>query len=257
MQSALYSGSLRHHRHVPAEHLFSHRLFMLYLDLDELDEVFSGRWLWSTGRPAVAWLRREDHFGDPRRPLADCVRDLVEARLGTRPAGPVRLLTHLRYFGHCFNPVSFLYCLNGSGTRIEAMVLEVTNTPWKERHCYVLGNPEPAAGVGRFSFGKDFHVSPFLPMDMDYRWSFAPPGARLGVSMQARRGERTVFTAGLSLQRREITGATLAATLLRQPLVTMKVVTLIHYQALRLWLKRVPVYTHPGKPTGSGGDGTT
>lgn len=246
MHSCLYSGQVRHRRLRPVEHSFAHRLFMVYLDLAELPQVFRGRWLWSIERPALAWLRRKDHFGDPAQSLDSCVRELVEARLGWRPDGPIRLLTHLRYFGHCFNPVSFYYCFDAAGERVEAMVLEVTNTPWGERHCYVLQSETPQAGVVRYHFGKDFHVSPFLPMDMDYRWSFAPPGERLGAGMQALRAGRRVFDASLVLERQEISAARLAATLLGQPLMTLRVVALIHYQALRLWLKRVPVYTHPG-----------
>jgi uncharacterized protein len=247
MHSSLYSGQLRHRRLRPAAHAFANQLFMVYVDLAELQTIFAGRWLWSSRRPALAWLRRGDHFGDPTLSLETCVRDLVEQRLGRRPEGPIRLLTHLRYFGHCFNPVSFYYCFNADGSEVEAMVLEVTNTPWKERHCYVLAGDSTAQGVQRYHFGKDFHVSPFLPMDMDYQWSFAPPGERLGVSMRASRQGRRVFDASLSLQRREITAGTLAATLLRQPFMTLKIVALIHYQAARLWLKGIPVYTHPGR----------
>ncbi len=226
---------------------------MLYLDLAELDEVFRGRWLWSTRRPALAWLRRADHLGDPARPLAECVRDLVETRRGHRPTGPVRLLTHLRYFGHGFNPVSFYYCFDDSDSRIDAMVLEVTNTPWHERHCYVLVNPAAHAAIAHYRFGKDFHVSPFLPMDMAYDWRFPLPGDRLKAGMQASRDGQRVFDASLVLTREEITGPRLAATLARQPAMTLKVVALIHYQALRLWLKGVPVHTHPAKRSAEGG----
>lgn len=253
MHSAIYRGRLEHHRHLPVAHAFRHQLFMVYLDLDELDEVFQGRWLWSTRRPAPAWLRRADHLGDPGRPLAECVRDLVEARLGRRPAGPIRLLTHLRYFGHCFNPVSFYYCFDESGSRIDAMVLEVTNTPWHERYCYVLANASPEEHIAHYRFGKDFHVSPFLPMDMAYDWRFAPPGGMLRAGMQASREGQRVFAASLALEREEMTGARLATTLARQPLMTLKVVMLIHYQALRLWLKRVPVHTHPARRSAEGG----
>lgn len=220
---------------------------MVYLDLAELPQVFRGRWLWSVKHPTLAWLRRKDHFGDPAQPLESCVRELVETRLGWRPEGPIRLLTHLRYFGHCFNPVSFYYCFDAAGEHVKAMVLEVNNTPWGERHCYVLQADTPGPGVARYHFGKDFHVSPFLPMDMDYRWSFALPGERLGAGMQALRAGRRVFDASLVLERQEISAVRLAATLLGQPLMTLRVVVLIHYQALRLWLKRIPVYTHPGK----------
>ena len=104
MRSAIYHGWLRHRRHAPRLHAFRYRLFLMYLDLAELDTVFRGRWLWSTRRTALARFDRADHLGDPDVPLERAVRDLVESRGGRRPAGPIRLLPHLRYFGHCFNP---------------------------------------------------------------------------------------------------------------------------------------------------------
>ena len=119
------------------------RLFMLYLDLDELPALFDGYRLASARGRSLAEFRRADHLGDPRRPLADEVRALVAARSGTAPAGPIRLLTNLRYLGHAFNPVCFYYCFDAAGERVEAVVAEVTNTPWGECHAYVL-EPDPA-----------------------------------------------------------------------------------------------------------------
>jgi DUF1365 family protein len=130
MHSAIYHGWLRHRRHAPSRHAFRYRLFLMYLDLAELDTVFRGRWLWSARRMALARFDRTDHLGDPDVPLDRAVRDLVESRGGRRPAGPIRLLTHLRYFGHCFNPVSFYYCFDAGDTRVETVVAEVNNTPW-------------------------------------------------------------------------------------------------------------------------------
>ena len=115
MNSALYFGTVRHRRRSPVVHEFSYRVFQVYLDLDELDHVFQGRLLWSTKGANVAWFRRTDHVGDPRMPLRDAVSELVERRTGRRPRGPIRLLTHLRYFGYCMNPVSFYYCFDLSG----------------------------------------------------------------------------------------------------------------------------------------------
>jgi uncharacterized protein len=155
----------------------------LYLDLDELPTVFRGRWLWSARRPAWAWFRRADHLGDPSRPLAEAVRDLVAARTGRRPTGPIRLLTHLRYLGIAMNPVSLYYCFDRQGESIEAVVAEVNNTPWGEQHCYVLDNAHSAAGhwLQRFEHPKAFHVSPFLGMDLNCVWRLGTPGAALTV----------------------------------------------------------------------------
>lgn len=243
MESCLYEGTVSHQRHVPKPHGFRRKLFMVYLDLGELDTAFAGRWLWSTRRPALAWFRRADHLGDPAVPLDVAVRDLVEARLGWRPSGPIRLLTHLRYLGFVFNPVSFYYCFDEAGEQVEAIVADVSNTPWGERHPYVVRPAEP--GALRFALGKQFHVSPFLPMDLDYDWRFSPPGERLAVHMvNSRQGEK-LFEATLALQRRAIDGPGLARTLLRHPAMTQMVVAGIYVEAFRLWRKRTPFYPHP------------
>ena len=170
MQSCLYLGSVRHRRFEPTDNRFAYRIFMTYLDLAEVPQLFDRYLFWSARRAAPAWFRRADFHGDAARPLDDAVRDLVASRTGARPTGPIRLLTHLRYFGYSFNPVSFYYCFDHSGTRVETIVAEITNTPWKERHAYVLPI-ESSVGSGaawRFQFQKQFHVSPFMPMDIRY-----------------------------------------------------------------------------------------
>jgi uncharacterized protein len=247
MHSALYTGRLRHRRFAPTPHSFEYGVRMVWLDLAELGQVFRGRWLWSTRRPALAWLKREDYLGDARVPLDQAVRDRVELDTGKRPLGPVRLLTHLRTFGHCFNPVSFYFCYEAGGERLEAIVAEITNTPWKQRHAYVL----PAtSSVGtqaqlHFRFGKSFHVSPFMPMDLEYDWRFSLPDGRLVVHMVNRKAGNTLFDALLTLERLEISGASLAGTLLRFPFATLGVVWSIYWQALRLWMKRVKFHPYP------------
>jgi DUF1365 family protein len=251
MHSAIYEGRVRHRRFTPVENSFQYRLFLVYLDLAELDEVFQGRWLWSTRRLNVAYLRRRDHLGDPAVSIDQAVRDLVEEQLGARPAGPIRLLTHLRYWGHCFNPVSFYYCYDPEGERVETILAEVSNTPWHERHCYVLGRDldEGAGKWHRYRFRKDFHVSPFMDMTVDYDWRFKEPGDTINVHMidlDQGTGER-IFDATLGLERRPITAGTLARVLVAYPLMTVKVVTLIHWQALRLWRKGATFYVHPSK----------
>jgi DUF1365 family protein len=139
MHSALYTGRLRHRRYEPAPHAFGYRTTLLWLDLAELDVVFRGRWLWSARRPALARFRRSDYLGgNDGQPLDAAVRERVAAETGRRPTGPIRLLTQLRMLGLAFNPVSFYYCYDAADTQVEAIVAEITNTPWKERHAYVL-----------------------------------------------------------------------------------------------------------------------
>jgi hypothetical protein len=245
MQSSIYAGRVSHARHTPLRHAFGYRLFMLYVDLAELQQVFAGRWLWSVRRPALAWLRRADYFGDSREPLEHSVRRLVAEATGRRPEGPIRLLTHLRYFGYSFNPVSFYYCFDATGERVETIVAEVRNTPWGERHCYVLG--AAGAPARRFTTAKALHVSPFMPMDVSYEWVFSPPGERLSVAMSCTRAGARLFTAVLDLERRAITGRSLAAALAVYPFMTLKVIAGIYWQALLLKLRGCPTYVHPSK----------
>ena len=249
MHSAIYTGQLRHRRFAPREHAFSYRLFMMYVDLSELDKIFRGRWLWSARRPALAWLRRADYLGDPHFSLDQAVRERVAAETGVHPAGPIRMLTHLRCFGYNFNPVTFYYCYDRDGAKIDTIVAEITNTPWKERHAYVLSQRTNIApgSARRFCFKKTFHVSPFMAMEFDYDWRFSAPGRRLAVHMENQRDGRKAFDATLDLQRREITGPALAKILLAYPCMPALVIFGIYWQAFKLWLKRIPVHTHPAK----------
>ena len=248
LASAVYEGRVHHERVGPRRHRFGYGLYMLYLDLAELDRVFEGRWFWSTERFNVVQFRRSDYLGDPDVPLDRAVRDRVEQELGERPRGPVRMLTHLRTFGYCFNPVTFYYCFDEQGREVESVVAEITNTPWGERHAYVLGRrSEPDARELAWRFPKTFHVSPFFDMDYDYVWDFTPPAGELRVRMHNVRGTDRAFTAALAMKRRELGARTLAWALVRHPFMTWKVHVAIYWQALRLWWKRTPFFTHPRK----------
>jgi len=249
MNSAIYLGQVRHRRAKPVSHQFSYRLFMMYLDLDELPRIFNGRWLWSTRRTALARFRREDHLGDPAVPLDQAVRELVARETGDAPSGPIRLLTNLSYFGYSFNPVSFYYCYNQDDTELEVIVAEVNNTPWGERHCYVMPQSKNLGRGGhkRFSPAKEMHVSPFMQMDIDYDWRFNTPGEVLTVHMENSRQGSKIFDATLVLQREELTAGSLARVLFTYPLMTMRIIMAIYWQALKLWLKGAPVHDHPSK----------
>ena len=249
LASAIYEGRVRHRRHLPHAHRFGYRVAMLFIDLDELPALFSRRWLWSLERRNVAQFRRSDYLAPDDIPLDETVRLRVLTLTGSYPRGPIRLLTHLRYFGYVFNPVSFYYCYDEDGHTLRAILAEITNTPWNQRHCYAL-SLDQAARSGRalhWKFAKGFHVSPFMPMDCDYDWRFTAPAEDLLVHMSVSRDGERQFDASLHLQRRALDGAGLRRVLLRYPAMTLQIITAIHWQALRLWLRRNPVYDHPEK----------
>jgi uncharacterized protein len=245
MNSRIYKGWVEHRRTAPRENRFRYRLFMLYLDLAELPTLFDGTPFWSARKPALAWFRRSDYLGPAHLPLAEAVRRLVAQNTGRRPEGPIRLLTHLRYFGYSMNPVSFYYCFDAAGDTLKTIVAEVTNTPWGERHHYVLSVDAAHQRLKRFEFDKDFHVSPFMPMDMRYHWSFNEPGGRLFVNMQNCRGGQRVFDATLALCSSPLNRGSLLRVLASFPFMTFKVLAGIYTQALRLYLKRTPIFAHP------------
>ena len=249
MHSSIFTGRVSHSRKKPLAHTFTYDVFMMYLDLAELDKVFSGRWFWSARRCALARFRRENHFGDPAQPLDECVRELVQKKTGERPKGAIRLLTNLSYFGYCFNPISLYYCFDHTDTRVEAVVAEVSNTPWGERCCYVLAENSNREGSETLFFrtAKKMHVSPFIDMDVEYDWALTEPADDLFVRVNNISDNTKFFFATLVLKRKEINGMSLATVLLRYPLMTISVMFSIHWQAFRLWVKGCPVQTHPDK----------
>lgn len=228
---------------------FKYDLFLFYLDLDETGDLFANSWLLSNERRNLAYFRRKDHLGDPKIPLKEAVKDLVEKETGIRPQGPIRLLTHLRYMGYCFNPLSVYYCYDRLDRDIETIVAEVHNTPWGEEHCYVLENKvdqHPSSQWKQFQFDKGFHVSPFMPLDMKYDWRCSVPGATLQIHINSSKNSKKVFDATLSLRSLQISSKALTRLLITRPPMTYKVITKIYWQALRLWWKGAPYFPHPG-----------
>ncbi len=239
MKSAIYEGIVVHHRRHPIDHRFAYRLAMPFVYLDEMEELCSLHPLWSNGRTNVVSYRRADYLGSSTMPLTQAVRELVEDRLGTMPSGPVAMLAHPRTWGWLFNPVALYYCFDATGTRVEALVAEVTNTPWHERHAYVVGGP------GTHNFDKALHVSPFFGMDLQYELSYSAPGPHLPVRISTVRAGSCVFDAVLHLERREASRRELGRLVFSHPLMTMRVSAAIYRQAFALRRAGAPVVAHP------------
>ena len=248
MHSKIYVGQVKHKRYLPHEHGFNYRMFMMYLDLDELPNLFDRFLFWSARRFNLAYFNRKHHLGDDKQSLKKSVYDLVYKKENIKLNGPVRLLTHLSYFGFGFNPASFYYCYDQNGETVQAIVVEVNNTPWGEQFCYVLpANKINATSKNTFELNKQFHVSPFNPMDQDYQWRLSDPSDHLSVYMKNSVDNKKVFDAVLTLRRIEINSLSLAKMLAGFPLMSLKVVGAIYFEAIRLWLKRTPIFDHPGK----------
>jgi DUF1365 family protein len=238
--SALYEGILHHRRWGPGgAHEFTYRVAMPLIDLDEVEAVTSLHPLWSRRLPAPVWFRRADFLGDPSQPLDEAVRDLVSERSGDRPRGRIALLANLRTWGWLFNPISFYFCYSADGSTVGQLAVEVENTPWHERCQYVVGAP------GYHQFPKSMHVSPFLPMDVDYRLCYGPLGERLVVRFSVLRQGQRLFEATLSLRRRPLDRDGLGRMLWHHPAPPHRVSAGIYAQAVRLAIRGKPFFAHP------------
>lgn len=248
MKSCIYKGHIAHRRFKPVRNEFRYGLFMLYLDLEELPSLFDDSLLWSYERASLANWRRRNYLGPRDLSLRDAVRFRIEDAGAKDPGGPVRMLTHMGYLGLCYNPVSFYYCFDKADKHVEVIIAEINNTPWKERHAYVLTTEMNVSGVPenhRFVLPKVFHVSPFMPMNVDYNWNFSDPGENLNVHMIDEIDGEKYFDATLAMSRSEMNRSNLNGLLLRYPLMTFKVIAGIYYQATKLWVKKTPFYENP------------
>ncbi len=241
-ESCIYEGTVRHRRRSPRRE-FHYPVTLAYVDLGELPRLLGGRL--ASQRPGLLRFRRTDYLGAAGEPLDQAVRARVQEATGRRPAGPIRVLTQLRSWGHCFNPASFYYCFDGGGERLLAIVAEVTNTPWGERHAYVLGAGEEPTALLRDSQPKRMHVSPLMGMDQQYGFRAAVPGASLSLHIESTEDERAVFDATLSLRRRELTPAAARRLAWRYPFASLRVLALIYAQALRARLAGAGYHPHP------------
>ena len=241
--SCIYTGTIRHRRVQPCTQ-FTHPLALAYVDLDEVPGLLGGRLL--ARGPGALRFRRRDYLGPASLPLDVAVRHRVAELSGHRAVGPIRLLTQLRSFGLCFNPVSFYYCFDRADTRVDCVLAEVTNTPWGERNSYLLSDRAPDSAIVRGRFAKQLHVSPFMGMDHVYEARATPPGETLSVHIESHREGAAVFDATLALRRRPLTRAAVARMTVRHPASTVRVLALIYGHALGLKLAGARLYPHPG-----------
>ncbi len=241
--SRIYRGTVRHRRFAPRAHQFCYDVFMLFIALDEIEARMDAAPLWSARRWAPARYKRSDFFGDPSLSLDEAVRQHVAQSTGHRPSGKIFLLANFRYLGYLINPIAVFYCYDSNGD-LEAMVVQVTNTPWGEQHSYVLAT-DPSLAIQRIQFDKALHVSPFHPMAMQYLWRSNLPGQRLALHLANQTQDAVVFDATLKLRGEPMTSAGLMRCVLRYPWMTFKVCLSIYWQAMRLIVKRVPLHRHP------------
>jgi len=259
LSSSIYRGQLRHRRFLPRYHQFTYKLTLFYLDLDELPELFSGVRYWSYERVNLGAFFRRDYLGDSALPLKQEVQRRVAQALGYCPQGPVRMLTNLRLWGVCFNPVTFYYVFEPGAENPSVILAEVNNTPWDERHTYIICCDRNNKNT-QTQFQKELHVSPFNPLAMIYRWISSAPGKNLLVHMEAVETApagglaRCHMDATLSLSFQPWDKSRLERLIWSAPWGAFKVPLSIYWQALKLWCKSVPFYAHPGalsKPAAS------
>ena len=250
MKSAIYTGNIFHQRFQPIKHHFNYKIFMAYIDLDEIDSLMPQSFFWGVNRPALISFFSKDYLSEGKLELRSAVENLVFERTGKDVQGPVRLLTHLRYFGYCFNPVSFYYCFDKGGEQVETIIAEVTNTPWKERHSYVIqtkNGRNEQYGIENHE-SKKLHVSPFFDMDHQYRFLFSDPREHLSVEVENFKDSKKIHEASLNLRKLEFNKSQLIKTVGQFPFITFRVVSAIHWQAVKLWLKGANFYPNPGRP---------
>lgn len=241
-RSQLYTGRVVHQRLAPRGHRFRYAVAYLGIDLDQAPRALDAGWLCGYRRPALVRFTRGDYFGRREVDLAATARAEVARQLGRACPGPVELVTTLRSAGYSFNPVSFYLCRDAEH-RPAALLAEITNTPWRERAVYAM--PLDGPGPWHHRFAKRFHVSPFMPMQQEYRWTVTQDRRGLAIGMRIVQDARLVFTASLALARHPWRRRNLRRHLLAAPLAPVLTIVRIHYQALRLWCKRTPVHPHP------------
>jgi len=241
---SIFKGQVTHNRLKPKKHFFKYDVNYLFLDLEEIQTAFSKNLFWSNERFNLASFHRKDYLGVEKETLINAAKKLVKKEIGVEITGKVFLLTTARYFGFCFNPVSFYYCYDKE-KKLTAIISDITNTPWNEKHAYVHDCRDRKFSSDGVKFEKRFHVSPFMPMDIKYKWTFTEPRDFLYISMDNFAGSEKIFNAGLKLKKRAWSTWELNKILFLTLPMSIKAILLIYINAFILFLKRVKFYPHP------------
>lgn len=237
MESAIYKGKVFHARHVPKKHQFNYNIFLFWLDLDELKDVEKHVRGFSLTSFAPAQFKRSDYLGSNDQPLQQSILEKMSELAGKPLTGKVFLLGQVRVFGLYFSPANFYYLRDSEGVYTHVLA-EVSNTPWNERHYYLVDLHDQK------DTDKAFHVSPFNPIDMQYQWKIPQPNQKLALNLSCKKETRH-FDAGLQLVKQELNSKSLFNVMLSIPSMTLKTVFGIYWQALKLFVKGMPIYSHP------------
>lgn len=254
IKSAFYIGQVFHKRVFPKEHQFTYPLYMNFIDLDEVELLQDKFWWFSAKRWAPLQLKANDYFSHEQLPTtvskantgqflkmrAIAIADSLGANVST--INRVCMLAQLRCFGIYFSPVNFFFLYENETAKY--LVAEVSNTPWNKSHCYLIDLISPVATE------KAFHVSPFMDLDMEYRWQVKEPTTRTEIIIESWR-EHHLFTASFCATRYNIDAKKITAVLFRWPIVSLSIVRAIYWQALRLYLKGIRYVPYQTKKTES------
>ena len=246
-ENAIYEGVIEHRRYVDRAHFFKYSLYMLWLRVSEVDDVNKSWPMIRRFRWSPVSVNARDYMGHRQEAtLSERLAGEIKDKLQVNWHGEAFMLAQPRHFGFVMNPLAVYYCYDSSN-KLEYVVGEITNTPWGERHCYVFDmRRTPEERPASFSFKKEFHVSPFLPMDMDYTWKLNHPSRSLTVNIWNKVSDKVVFEAHLMLARRKLTVLEMIRQMTLKPLMTFKVWLGIYLNAGILYgIKRVRFYDHP------------
>ncbi|KTD32933.1 hypothetical protein Lnau_2581 [Legionella nautarum] len=244
MNHLIFTGHVRHRRFFPKRHQFSYGLFMFCFDLAAINTTF--RDIKHVSLEKFNWFsfRQKNYLCESSVPLDEYARQLVMNRYSTYPKGKIYLLTQLSCLGYCFNPISLYFIFDEANQTLEYLILEVTNTPWGERHNYVLKHSAKHKNeIYTYQFQKELHVSPFMSMNYTYQLNLKVNSQKILVHMENYCEGKKDFDATLTLRAQE--QSSMKSIFRHYPLITYKMATAIYWQALKLWIKGIPFHAHP------------